>query len=130
LNIFLRVIAIVVNYSRLKEARLLLNLSQAEIADKSGVSQRDISQLESGKKIFIPTSYIQFLNHSGIDLNSLFSEGQTITMQAINANSDKKRRMKLETIICPQCELRERLLAAKDETISALRALLKECEHE
>lgn len=31
---------------------------------------------------------------------------------------------------CPQCELRERLLAAKDETISALRALLKECEHE
>ncbi|MCC8172622.1 MAG: hypothetical protein LIP00_12770, partial [Parabacteroides sp.] len=35
---------------------------------------RDISLLENGKKKFIPTEYIQFLNKKGIDLEGLFND--------------------------------------------------------
>lgn len=58
---------------KIKEARELLELTQLEAAKKSGLSQRDVSQLENGKKEFIPTNYIQFLNKNGIDINSLFN---------------------------------------------------------
>lgn len=61
-------------YSKLKIARKLLSLSQREIEECVGLSQRDISLLENGKKKFIPTEYIQFLNKKGIDLEGLFNE--------------------------------------------------------
>ena len=52
----------------------MLSLSQSDIEGKTGLSQRDISQLENGKKKFIPTAYIQFLNSKGIPLNLLFDD--------------------------------------------------------
>lgn len=61
-------------YSKLKSARRLLSLSQSEIESEVGLSQRDISQLENGKKKFIPTEYIQYLNKIGVDLDSLFDD--------------------------------------------------------
>lgn len=61
-------------YNKLKIARKLLSLSQREIEECVGLSQRDISLLENGKKKFIPTEYIQFLNKKGICLEGLFDE--------------------------------------------------------
>lgn len=61
-------------YSKLKSARRLLSLSQSEIESEVGLSQRDISQLENGKKKFIPTEYIQYLNKAGVDLDALFDD--------------------------------------------------------
>lgn len=61
-------------YNKLKIARKLLSLSQREIEECVGLSQRDISLLENGKKKFIPTEYIQFLNKKGIYLEGLFDE--------------------------------------------------------
>lgn len=62
------------NPQKLREIRTRLNLKQEQMAQQAGLSQRDISLLENGKKEFIPTRYIRFLNSVGIDLNWLFSE--------------------------------------------------------
>jgi phage repressor protein C with HTH and peptisase S24 domain len=58
--------------ARLREARIQLKMSQEQIAEVSGLKQRDISDLEKGKKKFLPTQYIQYLNKRGIDLKWLF----------------------------------------------------------
>lgn len=61
---------------RLRMARELLGYSQGKAAQEcSGISQRDVSQLEAGIKRFVPPVYMQFLNVRGIDLNSLFGPG-------------------------------------------------------
>ena len=66
-------------YSKLKELRAFLKLTQKDIQDATGLSQRDISQLENGEKKFIPTSYIQFLNKKNIPLNLLYDEDVSVT---------------------------------------------------
>lgn len=60
--------------SKLKSVRRLLSLSQNDIEKETGMSQRDISQLENGKKKFIPTAYIQFLNNKKVPLDLLFDD--------------------------------------------------------
>ena len=65
---------------KIKEARKLLGLSQAQAALMSNLEQKDISMLESGKKRFIPGEYIQFLYNSGIDLNSLWNPNEKVSL--------------------------------------------------
>lgn len=67
-------------YSKLKAARRLLLLSQTEIERETGLSQRDISQLENGKKKFIPTAYIQYLNKAGVALDMLFDDDLPLSL--------------------------------------------------
>jgi transcriptional regulator with XRE-family HTH domain len=62
-------------YSRLKRCRELLGFNQSQMADVTDMSQRDISELEAGKKKFIPTDYIQFLNNQGFSLDWIFNGG-------------------------------------------------------
>ena len=62
------------NPQKLREIRAKLNLKQEQMAKKAGLSQRDISLLENGKKEFIPTRYMRFLNAAGVNLNWLFDE--------------------------------------------------------
>lgn len=61
-------------YSKLKIARVHIGVSQTDAAKDSGVTQRDISQLENGEKKFIPTEYIQYLNRNNIPLELLFND--------------------------------------------------------
>lgn len=71
-----------INYGfKFKLARTLLNLSQTQISEELKISQRDISQIESGKKTFIPTPYIQYMNNKGIDLNSIFSTDTEVCLR-------------------------------------------------
>ncbi|WP_143813414.1 S24 family peptidase [Parabacteroides provencensis] len=67
-------------YSKLKSARRLLSLSQTEIEKETSLSQRDISQLENGKKKFIPTVYIQYLNKAGVALDMLFNDDLPLSL--------------------------------------------------
>lgn len=61
---------------RLKEARALLGLSQAELAKAVSMQQKDISLHENKTtKVLIPVRYLSFLHTQGIDLNSLFGNG-------------------------------------------------------
>ena len=65
---------------KLREARLLIGKSQSDVARESGLSQRDISQLETNKKEFVPTSYIQYLNNKGVDVNTLYLESENVKL--------------------------------------------------
>ncbi|TGE20643.1 helix-turn-helix domain-containing protein [Hymenobacter aquaticus] len=60
--------------AKLRAIRQEFHLTQLEMAQASGLSQRDISQLENGRKEGIPKEYIQFLHSRGVDLNWLFTD--------------------------------------------------------
>lgn len=83
-------------YNKLKSIRRVLSLSQSDIEVETGLSQRDISQLENGKKKFIPTTYIQFLNKKNIPLNLLFDDSFSLLdfEEAIAALSVKEGKVK------------------------------------
>ncbi|MEL6534376.1 MAG: LexA family transcriptional regulator [Bacteroidota bacterium] len=59
---------------KLRAIREALQLNQAAIASRIGRQQRDISDLEQGKRKAVPTEYIHFLIGEGLDLNWLFSQ--------------------------------------------------------
>lgn len=61
-------------YEKIKEARNILGLKQSELADIIGVSQKDVSKVESGQRKFIPQEYIRFFVDYGFDLNSIFDD--------------------------------------------------------
>jgi transcriptional regulator with XRE-family HTH domain len=58
----------------LRKARVLLGFSQSQVAELSGVSQTDISRIETGTRKFIPVEYFAFLASHGIDMNLIFSD--------------------------------------------------------
>lgn len=68
-------------WSRLKNVRVALHLSQKAMGETAGIPQKDISQLENGKKKFIPIEYILYLYERGVNLNWLFG-GQGEMLQA------------------------------------------------
>lgn len=68
-------------WDKLKIVRELLKYSQAEISDKTGIKQKDISLLEGGKKKFIPNEYIQFLYNENIDINSVYDDNLQISFR-------------------------------------------------
>lgn len=72
-------------FSKLKQARELLNLTQGGIAEAvstflgadneaNTLSQKEVSKLENGQRAFIPNGYIAFLLQKGIDINSLYDD--------------------------------------------------------
>lgn len=80
------------NHERLKVIReSVIKVSQKTIALLCGISQRDVSQLESGKKKFLPLEYIQFLNTKGIDLNVLFGSDEDFNAFVSDASYDEKK---------------------------------------
>lgn len=91
-------------YSKLKAARRLLSLSQTEIERETGLSQRDISQLENGKKKFIPTTYIQYLNKTGVALDMLFDDDLPLSKFEERMSSSITNKGEISTIDCnPKC---------------------------
>lgn len=61
---------------RLKQCRIKLQLTQVEAAEGAGLTQSDISRLESGKTKTIPIDYMHFLHKRGIALDTLFLDEQ------------------------------------------------------
>ena len=58
---------------KLRAIREALDLNQVTMAQRVGRQQRDISDLEKGKRKTLPPEFIHFLHEEGIDLNWLFS---------------------------------------------------------
>ncbi|MFA0963580.1 XRE family transcriptional regulator [Roseivirga sp. BDSF3-8] len=63
-------------FNKLRAIRKIIGLKQVQMAEQTGITQRDVSLLENGKKTFIPIKYIRFLNEKGIDLNWLFDDNE------------------------------------------------------
>jgi transcriptional regulator with XRE-family HTH domain len=60
--------------AKLRRIRQELGFTQLKAAEVSGLSQRDVSQLETGRKEGLPKEYIQFLHKQGVSLNWLFTD--------------------------------------------------------
>lgn len=58
---------------KIKQARKLLKMSQAQMAEAVGLAQKDVSNIESGVRQYIPNQYISFLYKNGIDIVGLFN---------------------------------------------------------
>ncbi len=120
-------------YSKLKELRAYLRLTQKDIQDATGLSQRDVSQLENGEKKFIPVSYIQFLNKKGIPLNLLYDEDVSVTDFITDCENMKKDTSKhiLTTELKETEETRPRIpmdAAAGSLTFAADGIMINDCE--
>jgi transcriptional regulator with XRE-family HTH domain len=61
-------------FEKIREARVEIGLNQGEFASVLGVSQKEVSVLESGGKKFLPKKYIDFLMQKGYDINTLFND--------------------------------------------------------
>ncbi len=61
-------------FKKIKNARKELGFTQTDLAKALGLSQNDVSKLESGRKKFIPNKYILFLMEKGYDINSIFND--------------------------------------------------------
>ena len=100
-------------FKRFKLAREHTGLSQKEFGEKTDMSQRDISQLENGKKVFLKLSYIQFLNESGVNLNWLISgKGEKF----LNSNTTTEEKASTTNM-----GLVDQLLKSKDDHIETLK---------
>jgi hypothetical protein len=86
-------------FQKLKDVRVLLRLMQSESGAKTGVRQKDVSLSETGKKEFIPTSYISFMSPMGIDLNTIFDDTLTISKRLEVKTEDKQVESDKEEII-------------------------------
>lgn len=105
-------------FNKLQEARIFLRISQDEAAKTSGVNQGDISLLESGKKVFIPTEYLMFLAKKGINLNDLFNE--FVTVEQFVKGSKVKGGDE-----CLYCREKDLTISAMQNTIGAMRETIE-----
>jgi transcriptional regulator with XRE-family HTH domain len=58
---------------RLKEARKQLNVNQLIIATDLGIHQKTISEIENGKILNIPNTYIYYFYKNGVSLDWLYT---------------------------------------------------------
>ena len=90
-------------YYKIKKARELLGLSQSEFASKVGATQKDVSNIEAGKKKFIPKGYIEFLISQNFDINSLFDDDSELRyIQDILHEPTQVYQQKTDTLINKQ----------------------------
>ena len=141
--------------SRLKEARKKLNLNQLVIATDLGIQQKTISEIENGKILNIPNTYIYYFFKKGISLDWLYEGIEPMLAEAENASSGTENRsmnvtlenlfdnikqpepekLKPENIIEQESgskksdDIFERLIESKDMTIRSLLAYVQSVEN-
>ena len=86
---------------KIKQARESLNMSQLDFATAVGVSQKDVSMIESGKKKFIPNKYIEFLVQNNFDINTIFNSTLELKkLEIINVNdSPSVYQLRTDTVV-------------------------------
>ena len=101
--------------ARLKEARLLLGLTQGELGALVHMQQKDLSLHENKTtKTLIPLRYMLVLHQKGIDLNSLMDEGPVRMRTAYSARVEQ-----LHAAAAPPPKL-QAATAAKEKLLSKL----------
>ncbi|MCB2409144.1 helix-turn-helix domain-containing protein [Hymenobacter lucidus] len=77
--------------AKLRIIRQEFRMTQLELAQASGLSQRDISQLENGRKEGLPKEFIHFLHTRGVDLNWLFADSTPAEANAVVFSGSVKK---------------------------------------
>lgn len=143
-------------HTRLKEARKILNLNQLVIATDLGIQQKTISEIENGKILNIPNTYIYYFYQKGISLEWIYENKGPMLLEGANSisNSEKKSQTsvfntlfdnfnqaeseidklpeikpKKEIQVTLNTDLFERLLDSKDFTIKSLLAYIQSVEN-
>jgi len=142
-------------HERLKEARKKLNLNQLIIATDLNIHQKTISEIENGKILNIPNTYIYYFFKKGISLDWLYEGIEPMLAEAENASSGTENRsmnvtlenlfdnikqpepekLKPENIIEQESgskksdDIFERLIESKDMTIRSLLAYVQSVEN-
>jgi len=71
-------------YERIKVARRMLQVTQTDAAEASGMRQGDVSRIESGIARFVPNEYFEWLVGRGVNLNWLYTgEGAPMQGEAV-----------------------------------------------
>ena len=68
----------------------MLSLNQNEMAIKSGLTQRDVSRIESGKAKFIPNHFMHFLHKTGVNMNYLYGDKDALPFSHTNTHLNDK----------------------------------------
>jgi len=77
---------------RLKEARKKLNLNQIEIAADLDIQQKSISDIENGKILNIPNTYIHYFHKKGISLNWIYDgSGSMLNSEKAQEETENKK---------------------------------------
>ncbi len=78
---------------RLKEARLLRNWTQAEIADKAGLSESSIRKVETGSPHITVGAYLALLDVLGLPtaFDRVIAPGDDTLGEALGRNALRKR---------------------------------------
>jgi len=108
---------------KLKSLRNNNQLTQAELAEKLGIKQSPISQIESGKIQPSLDLIIKIINYFNISFESLISE------ESLNNGSNQSNEVVHHSIsskllpknICSSCTEKERMIILQENTITDLR---------
>jgi transcriptional regulator with XRE-family HTH domain len=79
--------------SRLKEARLLRNWTQADVADKAGLSESSIRKVEAGSPHITVGAYLALLDVFGLPtaFDRVIAPGDDTLGEALGRNAMRKR---------------------------------------
>jgi transcriptional regulator with XRE-family HTH domain len=138
---------------RLKDARKKLELNQIQIANDLDIQQKSISDIENGKIINIPNTYIYYFYKKGISLDWIYDGKEPMfifeneepktqqkqipiqeifeeidKMHDISAQTDKVEPFK-NTDSLSNYSLFERIIESKDFNIKSLFAYIKSLEN-
>ena len=79
--------------TRLKEARLLRNWTQADVADKAGLSESSIRKVESGSPHITVGAYLALLDVFGLPtaFDRVIARGDDTLGEALGRNAMRRR---------------------------------------
>lgn len=133
---------------RLRQARRFLKLNQSDIANDLNIQQKTISDIENGKIINIPNSYIYYFYSKGVSLEWIYDNKGGMMLQknkssksnkslfdtiSDNANSNKTAEKEDDSnneknsnnTKKADDNMYERLIDSKDTTINTLQNFMK-----
>lgn len=106
-------------YRRLKEIRRVLGLSQQEVADETGMQQKTISDIENGKVVNIPHSYILYFIEKKVSVEWIYTGQGEIRKQEKTLFNEQNQPSGTD---CRNTIANlERLIKSQQETIEALK---------
>jgi len=142
-------------HNRLKEARKILNLNQLVIATDLGIQQKTISEIENGKILNIPNTYLYYFYKKGISLEWIYEKKEPMMIESVDRltkQENKNYPLALDTLFdnfherehevktpdiknekegqgYQKTDMVERLIDSKDYTIKSLLAYIQSVEN-